>query len=98
MDYIKDSSNPLYPSSLSGINAAALKANLDTYTAPSGWTWSNEYPVGTWNTDPYANWNLANWLNKNKNTGINTGGNYINTINLFSEQALWILNQDILKE
>ena len=92
MDYIKDTSSPLYPSSLSGIDAAALNVDLASYTAPSGWTWSNEYPVGTWNTDPYANWNLADWLNENTDTVINASGNYINTIDFFSsyneEEAL----------
>ena len=105
MDYVKDTSSPLYPSSIKGTDAAALKVELAAYTAPEGWTWSNENPVGTWTADPYTNWNLADWLNENTDTVINTAGSYINTIDLFSayneeneEDDEWMLNEDILKE
>jgi len=63
------------------------------HLAPPGWAWSQEYfPTTGWEMDPYAKFNLGDWLNENSETTITTSGSYIETIDFFSayneEQAL----------
>ena len=64
--------------------------------APEGWAWTKTIQEElVYESDPYATFNLGDWLNENTNTVITTEANYIDTIDLFAnyneEQTLWSL-------
>lgn len=97
LDYIRGTSDILTPSSLKKssdpLTAFFQKFSLLAHLAPPGWAWSKEYlPTTGWEMDPYAKFNLGDWLNENSETTITTSGSYIETIDFFSayneEQAL----------
>jgi len=89
LDYMRGTSDLLVPPKLevpsNPFLAMMYKLALLLHIAPPGWAWSQEYmPATGWVEDPYANFNLGDWMNKNTETAITTSGNYLDTIDFFA--------------
>jgi len=97
LDYINDDSETLFPENIyasdaagspgmySAYDATILRNSQNADSAPDGWDWTKSNDEQTvYDSDPYATFNLGDWLNENTNTVITTEGNYIDTIDLFA--------------
>jgi hypothetical protein len=97
LNYINDDSDVLYPSNIYASDAyeiLGIKSSFNAFKllwvhilggAPEGWKWSKSIQEEmVYDSDPYATFNLGDWLNENTNTVITTEGNYIDTIDLFA--------------
>jgi hypothetical protein len=97
LDYINDESDALYPSNIyasdaysilgvsSAFDAAKLLLTFAAGGAPKGWGWTqSSQEASDYTSDPYATFNLGDWINENTNTVITTEGSYVDTIDLFA--------------
>jgi hypothetical protein len=98
LDYINDESDTLYPSNIyasdaftilgvsSAYDAAKLLLTQAAKGAPKGWGWTQSIEEQlVYTSDPYATFNLGDWINENTNTVITTEGSYVDTIDLFAD-------------